>query len=30
LVLRTTNNWGVYGASGPAESVSLYLTRIGP
>lgn len=30
LVLRTTNNWGSYGASGPAESVTIYLTRIGP
>jgi len=30
LVLRTTNNWGVYGPSGEAESVTLYLTRIGP
>jgi hypothetical protein len=30
LVLRTTNNWGGYGASGEAESVTLYLTRIGP
>lgn len=30
LVLRTTNKWGMYGASGPAESVTLYLTRIGP
>ena len=30
LVLRTTNKWGAYGPSGPAESVSLYLTRIGP
>lgn len=30
LVLRTTNNWGAYGPSGEAESVTLYLTRIGP
>lgn len=30
LVLRTTNQWGTYGASGPAESTTLYLTRIGP
>ena len=30
LVLRTTNNWGAYGPSGAAESVTLYLTRIGP
>ena len=30
IVLRTTNNWGAYGSSGPAESVTIYLTRIGP
>jgi hypothetical protein len=30
LVLRSTNVWGAYGGSGPAESVTLYLTRIGP
>lgn len=30
LVLRTTGQWGAYGASGPEESVTLYLTRVGP
>jgi len=30
LVLRTTNNWGSYGSSGPAQSATIYLTRIGP
>jgi len=30
LVLRTTNNWGAYGGSGPAQSATIYLTRIGP
>jgi hypothetical protein len=29
LVLRTTGQW-VTGASGPEESVTLYLTRVGP
>ena len=30
LVLRTTGQWSSYGASGPEESVTLYLTRVGP
>jgi hypothetical protein len=30
LVLRTTGQWGSYGPSGPEESVTIYLTRVGP
>ena len=29
LVLRTQNSW-YSGSSGPSESVTLYLTRVGP
>lgn len=29
LVLRSTGNWG-YGSSGPDESITIFMTRVGP
>jgi len=29
LVLRTQNSW-YSGSSGPSESITIYLTRVGP